>query len=90
MNTATFTVSWKSGDCDLELKRPDTSYVDESDSDVASHSKGSSYETYTIDNPTDGVWKMEITRNHASSLEYTAIVTSKSQTALTIYTNKEN
>ena len=58
---ATFTVTWSSGSLDLELIRPDGSYVNPSDPDVVSHIEESTYETYTIANPTNGYWIMEIT-----------------------------
>jgi len=89
VSAATFTVSWESGTCDLELKRPDGSYVDPSDPDVISHIEEATYETFTIDDPIDGQWIMEITRTHASSLRYNAIVTAKTNLSLTCYLNKD-
>jgi len=72
INIATFTVTWTSGTLNLGLNRPDGSKVDPSDPDVLSHTKGATYETYTIDNPMVGEWIMEITAPGTSSSTKTA------------------
>ena len=90
IDTATFTLHWESGTCDLELIRPDSSIVIPSDADVLSYGTGTYYETFTIDDPDDGTWIMEITRTHASSLKYTISVTASSDVTFHLFTDKDD
>jgi len=90
IDTATFTLSWDQGECDLSLIRPNGNYVDITDSDVLSHVKEATYETFTIDNPSIGVWIMEISRvSTRDALSYYAIVTAKTNVTLTCFNDKE-
>ena len=90
IDTATFTLNWESGTCDLELKRPDDTVVIPSDSDVLSHAVEANYETFTITDPADGTWAMEITRTHASSLKYTVTVTASTDVTFHLFTDKDD
>ena len=89
INIATFTVTWTSGTLDLGLERPDGSKVDPSDPDVLSHTKGATYETYTIDNPMVGEWTMKITAPSTSSSTKTATsdLTNAAEGVITSETN---
>lgn len=101
INVATFTVTWASGTLDLGLERPDNSKVSPGDSDVISHTKEATYETYSIDNPMVGDWTMEITVPTSGSLSkmsvvatqagisYTASVTAKADLTAEMYTDKD-
>jgi hypothetical protein len=90
IDNATFTLHWEAGTCDLELKRPDNSIVLPSDFDVLSHAVGTYYETFTINNPDDGTWVMEITRTSASSLKYTVTVTASTDVTFHLFTDKDD
>lgn len=58
---ATFFLRWNTGDLDLTLTRPDQSVVNESDSDVITHIKGSTSELYRLKDPATGSWTVNIT-----------------------------
>jgi len=89
INIATFTVTWTSGTLNLGLERPDGSKVDPSDPDVLSHTKGTTYETYTIDNPMIGEWTMKITAPSTSSSTKTA-TSNLINAAVGVITNETN
>jgi Mg-chelatase subunit ChlD len=67
INIATFTLTWASGTLNLELERPNGLKVSPSDFDLLSHTKGTTYETYTISDPIDGEWIMRFTAPIISS-----------------------